>query len=555
MEHDKFETNFPIVGSLSIPTESTPKNACGGFPAEILLSQLDRLYRFAYNRLHDEYAAEDLTQDIVEAALRSRHCPDDPERIVPWLWGIARNVYLRTVSAKSRNEIPTEDVAVITDPFGTTVTWETPETALIRREDAANLRRAVSYLSKMYRDVCVAYWLEEKDYKTIAEELDIPLSSVKWRLNQSKVRLKEELMKMETMTNGYHRAQKLHLNMGGWVVHSGELGNYDGADKATETLLAQNICIAAYDAAKTVTELASELGCAADYIEDALTSLVETRCITQTKDRYRTNFPIWDEAACREIFTDGFNLCMESADKILDALLAVGEDVKNVGFTGADRPFEKLLLLAMELVAQQLPNDRFDADNLPFISLIDGGRKWYVLGTLADPNVFYVAQSFGRNSSSFHIGGELSEYTFETEFTKDTRTYNHEMIGQFYDFYTTGKLPDEYNLAKLLENGKLRKTEEGYEIAVPMISSERGEYAKLAEALEPVRTIVADLQNRLCARSADLMKKHIPAHLADQRKFFESYCAHGAWENAVYTRMVARGIPITQDMACCLIVK
>ena len=33
---------------------------------ELLSAQLDRLYRFAYNRLHDEGAAEDLTQDIVE---------------------------------------------------------------------------------------------------------------------------------------------------------------------------------------------------------------------------------------------------------------------------------------------------------------------------------------------------------------------------------------------------------------------------------------------------------------------------------------------------------
>lgn len=520
---------------------------------EILLSQLDRLYRFAYNRLHDEYAAEDLTQDIVEAALRSRHCPDDPERILPWLWGIARNVYLRTVSAKSRNETPTEDISVITDPFGTTVTWETPETDLIRREDAANLRRAVSYLSKMYRDVCIAYWLEEKDYQTIAEELDLPLSSVKWRLNQSKVRLKEEIIKMETMTNGYHRAQKLYLNMGGWVEYSGELGNYDGADKTTETLLAQNICIAAYDAPKTVTELASELGCAADYIEDALTSLVKTRCITQTKDRYRTNFPIWDGTTYREIFIGARDLCMEYADEILDALLTAGNDVKNVGFLGTDRPFEKLLLLAMEILAEQIPNDDFDTESLPFTSQIDSARKWYILGYLADPGIFHTSQGFGVNSCGY--GSEIMEYAFVTDFTKDVRMFNYAIMQQLYDFYATGKLPDEYSLAKLVENEKLRKTEAGYEITVPVISRERGEYAKFVEALEPVRKLIVDLQNRLCARSAELMKKHIPAHLADQRKFFTTYCAHNVWENAVYARIVERGIPITQDMACALIVK
>ena len=87
---------------------------------ELLTSQLDRLYRFAYNRLHDESAAEDLTQDIVECAIRSYHKIDDPERRIPWLWGIARNVYLRALNAKSRRETPAEDIIMIIDAMGLT---------------------------------------------------------------------------------------------------------------------------------------------------------------------------------------------------------------------------------------------------------------------------------------------------------------------------------------------------------------------------------------------------------------------------------------------------
>ena len=83
---------------------------------DLLTSQLERLYRFAYNRLHDEAAAEDLTQDIVECALRSYHKIGDPERRIPWLWGIARNVYLRTVTAKSRRETAEDTENVIKIP-------------------------------------------------------------------------------------------------------------------------------------------------------------------------------------------------------------------------------------------------------------------------------------------------------------------------------------------------------------------------------------------------------------------------------------------------------
>jgi len=519
---------------------------------QLLTSQLDRLYRFAYNRLHDEGAAEDLTQDIVECAIRAYHKIDDPDRRIPWLWGIARNVYLRTVSAKSRRETPSEDVIMIIDSTG--VSYETPETDVIRREECANLRRAVSYLSKMYRDVCVMHWLEEKDYRTIAEELGIPLSSVKWRLNQSKVRLKEELMKMDYMENGYRKAVKLYMNMGGWVGHEGPLGLYDGADTALSGLLAQNICIAAYEKPKNVTEIASEIGCAADYIEDALAALVEARCVTQTKDRYQTNFPILDATACQEIFVKGFKLCLEQADEIVDALLALGDEIKQIGFCGSEKPFGDLLCMMLHTLSCETMNDFFDVDNLPFTSLIDGDRKWYVLGMLSNPRDFYSSYGFGMNSAAY-MNGDVKEICIVSEYTEDTRSYNQHMIEQFYRFYNEGICPEDYLCAKLVENGKLRRNGDTYEIIVPVISHERGEYAKLVEVLEPVRELVAKLQSELFERSCTLMKKYIPDHLASQRTFFNTYCAHGAWENAVFNRLVERGTKITQDMATCFIVK
>lgn len=521
---------------------------------ELLTSQLDRLYRFAYNRLHDEFAAEDLTQDIVECAIRSYHRIDDPDRRIPWLWGIARNVYLRAVNAKSRRETATEmeNVAMIIDAAGISYTCETPETDLIRREEAANLRRAVSYLSKMYRDVCVMHWLEEKDYNTIARELGIPLSSVKWRLNQSKVRLKEEIMKMDYMENGYRKAVKLYMNMGGYVEWSGELGNYDGADDAIHSLLAQNICVSAYEKPKTVTEIAADIGCAAEYIEDSLAELVKCQCVKQTKDKYQTMFPIWGREVYDDVFKKGFELCLSHADEIIDALLSLADEIKSVGFTGSDRPFEKLLLTMLVILNRETENDFFDTANLPFESHIESEKRWYILGYTGQSG--YENYCYGLNSSG-GLNGDMVEYYSASKFTEDMRACNQDMFRALYEFYTTGTLTDDYLASRLIENGKLRKNGDTYEIIVPVISHERGEYAKLVEILAPVRRLVAELQNELFARSCTLMKKYIPDHLAAQRKFFESYCAHGAWENAVFNRLVERGVEITQDMATCFIVK
>ncbi|MGN1345969.1 MAG: RNA polymerase sigma factor [Eubacteriales bacterium] len=515
---------------------------------ELLTSQLERLYRFAYNRLHDEFAAEDLTQDIVECAIRSYHRIADPDRRVPWLWGIARNVYLRTLNAASRRETPAEDVVMIIDSAG--VSYETPETVLIHRGEIENLRRAVSYLSKMYRDVCVMYWLEEKDYKSIAEELGIPLSSVKWRLNQSKVRLKEEILKMEYMENGYRKAVKLKFGMGGWDGQMDPaVGNYDGADRALEPLLAQNICLSAYNQPKTVTEIASELGCAAEYIEDTVAGLVKTQCLMQKKDRYQTAFPIWDKAAMEDIYLGSIRCAEADADGILDGIEARADEIRAVGFIGADRPVEKLLLVLLGILSRETDGDFFDSENLPFKGV---DKAWFIQAVLEDAWI----NRFGVGVSSSGVrNGEVLQCYFRSPYTKDMRAYSDAQFEKFYRLYNGEKIEDDYTTSQLLESGKIRKAAGGYEIAVPVISHERGEYAGLMEALAPILERTNSVQKKLNERTREMVTRYIPDHIASQRKFFATFCAHGAWETAVFARLVDRGVKITQDMAMYYIVK
>jgi len=160
-----------------------------------ITAELDKLYRFAYRATGDAYRAEDLVQEIVLRAYIAWPKLRERERVIPWIWGIAHNLARQTRMKKT--EIPTEETDLIRICDGSNVSWETPEQACLQKWEISRIRQAVAYLSKSYRDVCVLYYLEEKDYNTIAAELGIPLSSVKWRLNQSKQQLREELVSME----------------------------------------------------------------------------------------------------------------------------------------------------------------------------------------------------------------------------------------------------------------------------------------------------------------------------------------------------------------------
>ena len=143
----------------------------------VILSEMDKLYKYMYSHCCDEYKAEELVQDTILTAYRSYPNLRDKDKFTPWLWGIAHNIYARSLKRHLQNREEPMDEVTITTLAG--VSFEMPDDEVIKKSEYSKVRRAVSYLAKNYREVCVMYWLEEKSYEQISSELGIPLSSVK----------------------------------------------------------------------------------------------------------------------------------------------------------------------------------------------------------------------------------------------------------------------------------------------------------------------------------------------------------------------------------------
>lgn len=505
---------------------------------QVILSEMDRLYRFAHNRVRDEYRAEEIVQDIVLTAYRVYPRLKDKTRVLPWLWSIARNITMRTY--KPSSEIAMDEIAIIQNSG---VSYETPESEYLRKYDITKVRKAVSFLAKAYRDVCVQYYLEGKDYNTISEELQIPLSSVKWRLNQTKSQLREEITKMDYMEKGYRKAIPLKFNMGGWVGKwNPAKGSYDNADKALEGLLPQNICLTIRDTAKTVTEIASEMGVAADYVEEALQKLVDTQSVKQVGNKYQTMFPIWDKAANQDIF-DGNVACAKRVGReILDMIYGLGEEIQKIGFHGADKGMDKLLLFLIGFLGENTEGGQFETDKLPFTG---DDKAWYILATTAER--FNDYDSYGINSNGSHFG--VREYYFVQEFTEDNRSQRKEEQQAFYAIYRGEEVSDEYSLSRLLESGKVVKEQGTLRITVPVLSTDKGEKERLLKVLEPVLEKTNALMKQIRSRSYETVKKYIPKHIANQADFFGGYCTYGVLAMILFEELKARGVKVTQDMA------
>jgi len=516
----------------------------------VIAAELDKLYRFAYRKTGDAYRAEDLTQDIVLKAYTVWPSLRDPDRIVPWLWGIAHN--LAKQKWREDREVPAEDTELIRICDGSGVSWETPETMCLQKWEISRVRQAVAYLAKSYRDVCVLYYLEEKDYSTIARELDIPISSVKWRLNQSKVRLREELESMEFMEKNYHKAVPLQLNMGGWVNHwDREKGCYDNADKALEGLLAQNICQVAYEKPATVTEISSALGVAAEYVEEALEKLTAAQCMIHKSNTWQTALPIWTKEMNTLVFDGNYAIAEENAGGIIDTLYALESRIWSVGFWGCDKPMDKLMLMLCSFLTYNTAGNQFDTDRLPF----RGEEKaWYILATTAPAfrreNV-YDCVGLNTNGSMF---GFMEFFLAQNQWS-DNRSDRTAEQHAMEDLYHGKPVQDEYLLSHLVELGKAEQKEGTYRLTVPVLSRSKGEWAGLLKALEPVLELTGKIQQQMNARSLSIMQKVIPPHLKEQRVFFSTYCTHGSMIIALYEELMRRGLSVTREMPTWLVVE
>ncbi|HKE27363.1 MAG TPA: RNA polymerase sigma factor [Bryobacteraceae bacterium] len=150
------------------------------------------IYRFVLHMSGSATVAEDITQEVFLALLRSE-CGYDPDRgtLSGYLFGIARKLVLRQVE-RGRVDVPLEtdsedvalpELAVIHDPLGD----------LTHRERLEALRRAVTTLPRRYREVVVLCDLEEVDYAEAAVALNCPIGTVRSRLHRARALLLEKL--------------------------------------------------------------------------------------------------------------------------------------------------------------------------------------------------------------------------------------------------------------------------------------------------------------------------------------------------------------------------
>ena len=243
---------------------------------QLITEYLQKIYGFAVTKAFSYDEAEELCADIVCELYRSLLKSDEIYNADGYVWQIGMHVYSKFVSSKKRHEgisIDGMDIPFFDNYFeGDT-------------EQLMRLRREISFLTRVRREIVFSYYYENKSIRAISSAMHLPAGTVKWHLSKARNELKEGLV-ME------RKIGKLGLNpiQAASIGHSGNPGTSNGGPEFyLSDNLNLNIVYSVYFEPKTREEIAKELGVTPVYIEDKITFLENNGfLVRQAKNRYTT---------------------------------------------------------------------------------------------------------------------------------------------------------------------------------------------------------------------------------------------------------------------------
>lgn len=159
----------------------------------------DRMVQFFYRLCWDRDRAEDLAQDLFLKLLlgSKRYRPEG--KMTTFVYRVATNLWIDHYrQARPRPKFHSFDQVTLPDEQGT-ATREfagkeaTPAQNLADREERAALRRALESLTEPHRLVFELAVYQERPYGEISELLGIPIGTVKSRMHNAVVALKQML--------------------------------------------------------------------------------------------------------------------------------------------------------------------------------------------------------------------------------------------------------------------------------------------------------------------------------------------------------------------------
>ncbi len=152
--------------------------------AQLVAEHYQAVYRYAYRLSGSPADAEDLTQQAFLVAQRKLAQLREDANARSWLFAVLRNCFLK--DRQRRRPVAVVNLQLNVD----NIPLEVPKEEEIDRQ---RLQEALNQLSEAFRLALVMFYFEDRSYREIAEELDLPIGTVMSRLARAKAFLRSKL--------------------------------------------------------------------------------------------------------------------------------------------------------------------------------------------------------------------------------------------------------------------------------------------------------------------------------------------------------------------------
>ena len=161
----------------------------------IVMRYKDRLVNFLYRFTGNRETAEDISQETFLKLYKNKDKYSEIAKFSTWLYTIALNEARSNFrkekkhSAVSINDFYEDshnDYQIKSDDYN-------PEEDANAETESFYIQKAINSLNEIHREIIVLRDIEELDYEEIAKTLDIPLGTVRSRINRARESLKVSL--------------------------------------------------------------------------------------------------------------------------------------------------------------------------------------------------------------------------------------------------------------------------------------------------------------------------------------------------------------------------
>ncbi len=472
---------------------------------------LEATYGFCLKHISDPNDAEDLTQEILCEAIAAKNRNID--NFYAWFWQMARNRINRFYRLKQNGAVLLEK--------NMNLQSESPEidSEMLKSEEINELNYQISRLSNLHRNVIIMYYLREMSVADIAKELKVPAGTVKRRLFDARNDIKKG---METMTN-YGRASYAPAEVKLW----GGYGIPSYWHKINGTIEKQIFACCAFEA-KSIKEIADEIGCAPVYFEEKLQSLVDDKFIKETsKGKYIIDFCLIPEQAYSDNLYELSVIFKELGREMTELIREKENEIRALDFYGNDMPFGELLWFLYFIFSDGFQQNMLTLNEHLWKGKVEknNGKSYRIAGTIRmpDENIEYKELASPRvNWSNLHSNFMTTKYRwmqygniFQAEpFGERDSVFGEATADLFMRIFDEPKTilteNDKFKAASLVKSGFLKENDGGLYPTMPILHIDT--YRKIRELTIQFTT---DMAKKYCERINEVSSRLILPHIRE----------------------------------------